>query len=401
MNFRVYMLAVAAFVVGTVELIIGGLLDQIATDLGITVSAAGQLITIFSVAFAISAPILMNVTARFERKKLYLFFLLVFLLSNLIVAFSSDYGALMAARALSAASGSLIIVLSVTIASKLVKPEYKGRAIGIIYMGVSGSLVLGVPIGMVIGHAYGWRAPFLFVALLTVVAMIAIFFSLQPVAPSPAAPLRAQFASLKNAKLVSGHLLAYFMLTGHLTLYAYLTPYLQATYQLSPEMTSVAYFLFGIAAVAGGGIGGWIADKWGTKRSILTVVASFACIMFILPFATHLPFYLFMAVVMMWSALSWALTPGQQSYLMQCAPDTADIQLSLSSSVLHMGIATGSVVGGIVIEKSAVTYNAWVGCSIVLIALAVAVYSLTRPFRGKAAAAHQASAGASAPLAES
>lgn len=96
-----------------------------------------------------------------------------------------------------------------------------------------------------------------------------------------------------------------------------------------------------------------------------------------------------------------ALTPGQQSYLMQCAPDTADIQLSLSSSVLHMGIATGSVVGGIVIEKSAVTYNAWVGCSIVLVALVVAVYSLTRPFHGKAAAAHQASAGASAPLAES
>ncbi|MBN3523234.1 MFS transporter [Paenibacillus apiarius] len=386
LDFRVYILALAAFVVGTVELIIGGILDQIASDLHISVSAAGQLITIFSIAFAVSAPILMNVTARFERKKLYLVFLFVFLISNLIVAFSSNYVTLLAARALSASSGSLLVVLSITIASKLVRPEYKGRAIGVIYMGISGSLVLGVPIGMLIGNAYGWRAPFLFVALLTAAAMGGIYAFLSKVPPSAVTSLRMQMSSLKNAKLVSGHLISYLMLTGHLTMYAYFTPYLQTTFQLSPGATSVVYFLFGLAAVSGGGLGGWLADKWGTSRSMLVIVSCFALAMFILPLAAQVSFYVFMAAVMLWSALSWALSPAQQSYLMQTAPETSDIQLSLNSSVLHLGIASGSVVGGIVIEQSSVAHNAWVGCIFVVLALGSAVYSLTRPALGKPAA---------------
>lgn len=378
LNFRVYILAVAAFVVGTVELIIGGILDQIAADLNISVSAAGQLITIFSIAFAISAPILMNLTAKFERKKLYIVFLFIFMFSNLIVAFSSNYATLLAARALSASSGSLLIVLSITIASKLVQPEYKGRAIGVIYMGISGSLVLGVPIGMVIGNAYGWQAPFLLVVGLTAIAILGIYAFLSKVPSSEVTTLRAQFASLKNAKLVSGHLISYLMLTGHLTLYAYLTPYLQETFQLSPGMTSIVYFLFGLAAVSGGGLGGLLADKWGTKRSILLIVSSFAVIMFVLPLTAQVSFYVFLFAMVVWSALSWALSPAQQSYLMQTAPDTADIQLSLNSSVLHLGIASGSVVGGLVIEQSSVANNAWVGCLFVLLALGSAVFSLTR-----------------------
>ncbi len=387
LNFRVYILAVAAFVVGTVELIIGGILDQIASDLNISVSAAGQLITIFSIAFAVSAPILMNLTAKFERKKLYIVFLFIFLISNLIVAFSSNYATLLAARALSASSGSLLVVLSITIASKLVQPEYKGRAIGVIYMGISGSLVLGVPIGMVIGNAYGWRAPFLLVVGLTAIAIIGIYAFLSKVPPSGVTTLRTQLASLKSAKLVSGHLISYLMLTGHLTLYAYLTPYLQKTFQLSPGMTSIVYFLFGLAAVSGGGLGGLLADKWGTKRSILLIVSSFAVIMFVLPLTAQVSFYVFLIAMVIWSALSWALSPAQQSYLMQSAPDTADIQLSLNSSVLHLGIASGSVVGGLVIEQSSVANNAWVGCLFVLLALGSAMFSLTRSSQVKATTA--------------
>lgn len=231
---------------------------------------------------------------------------------------------------------------------------------------------------MVIGNAYGWRAPFLLVVGLTAIAILGIYAFLSKVPPSEVTTLRAQFASLKNAKLVSGHLISYLMLTGHLTLYAYLTPYLQETFQLSPGMTSIVYFLFGLAAVSGGGLGGLMADKWGTKRSILLIVSSFAVIMFVLPLTAQVSFYVFLIAMVIWSALSWALSPAQQSYLMQTAPDTADIQLSLNSSVLHLGIASGSVVGGLVIEQSSVANNAWVGCLFVLLALGSAMFSLTR-----------------------
>lgn len=174
MNLRVLLLVAVAFVVGTVELIVGGVLDLITVDLHISVSAAGQFITAFSMAFALSAPILMNLTAKLERKTLYLISLGAFLLSNLMIAFSSSYHLILFARVLSAMSGAIIIVLSITLAPRLASPSHKGRALGIIYMGISGSLVLGVPIGMLIGNAYGWRAPFLLIAGMSALAILGI-----------------------------------------------------------------------------------------------------------------------------------------------------------------------------------------------------------------------------------
>ncbi|MFM9281271.1 MFS transporter [Paenibacillus jiagnxiensis] len=378
MNFRIILMAAVAFVVGTVELIVGGILELIATDLHISVSAAGQFITVYSIAFALSAPILMNLTAKMERKTLYLSSLGVFLLSNVLVALSSSYALILSARALSAMSGAVIIVLSITLASRLVPPSYSGRAIGIIYMGISGSLVLGVPIGMTIGDAYGWRAPFLLIAGMSALAIvgISVFFHKSP--PEKAVPLRKQLALLKNGKIVSGQLISFLLLMGHLTLYAYLAPYVQSLFPVSPGILSLVYFLFGIAAVAGGGLGGWISDRWSTRQALIVITACFACSMFMLPLAAKVSFSMFLAVVMVWSALSWAISPAQQMYLIQTAPEEADVQLSLNSSIMHLGIACGSLIGGVIIETSSVANNFWVGGLLALAALGCAVFSLTR-----------------------
>ena len=165
LNFRVYILAIAAFVVGTVELIIGGTLDLVANDLGVSISAAGQLITIFSVVFALSGPVLLALTGKFERKTLYVGALSIFLIGNIISACSVNYGMLMFSRVICAASGSLIIALSVTLASSVVEPHFRARAIGIIFMGISGSLVLGVPLDLYsemhtdgVHHLYSFRS---------------------------------------------------------------------------------------------------------------------------------------------------------------------------------------------------------------------------------------------------
>jgi MFS transporter, DHA1 family, purine base/nucleoside efflux pump len=378
MNFKVYILAIAAFIVGTVELIIGGILDTIAEDLGVSVSSAGQLITVFSIVFAIAAPILLTLTAKIERKRLYMWSLFVFLLGNILAAISSTYMTLMAARVLSAASGSLLIVLSITIASSIVLPAYRARAIGIIFMGISGSLVLGVPLGLVLSNAFDWRAPFFLIAGLTIVAMIGIYFLLDKIeAKSKQIPLRQQLATLKDTKIISAHLISILMLTGHLTLYAYFTPFLKDVVNLDSTWVTLTYFIFGIAAVIGGGFGGWMADTLGSKKSILFIILAFTTAIFVLPLTTFsLP--IFFAVMILWSSLSWAISPAQQNYLIQSAPESAEIQQSLNASCMHIGIALGSSVGAIVIERSSVYYNAWVGGLFVIAALGCAVYSFTR-----------------------
>ncbi|WP_289135031.1 MFS transporter [uncultured Brevibacillus sp.] len=388
MNPRVFILAIATFVVGTVELIIGGTLDLIAQDLQVSISSAGQLITIFSLAFSISAPLLLHLTRRIERKPLYLYALAVFFLSNVLAALSPTYTVLMVARILSAASSALLVVLSISIAASIVEPAYRGRAIGIIFMGISGSLVLGVPVGLALGNAFGWRAPFWLIAALSILSMMFLLYFLPKVKTPEPVPLREQFAILKNGKIISALLVSLFMLTGHLTLYAYFTPYLKTTMGVDASMLSLIYFVFGLAAVAGGGAGGWFSDKWGAKKAILWIVPLFALVMSVLPFFTSsLP--VFLVIMVIWSALSWAISPAQQNYLIYSSPAAPDLPLGLNTSALHLGIAFGSMAGGMVVEQASVTYTPWVGALFVLVSFGCAIFSITRPLKHEAAETKQ------------
>lgn len=376
MNFKIYILAIACFVTGMVELIVGGMLDLVSSDLHISVSTAGQLITLYSVVFAVSGPVLLAAASRVERKLLYQCALLVFIAGNVLSVVSPNFTMMVIARILSAASAALITVLSITMASQMAEPAYRARAIGVIFMGVSGSLVLGVPVGMMLGNAFGWRAPFVMISILAVISFIAVQIFITKTPPSETVPLRRQLASLKNGKIIFGQLITILMLTGHLTLYAYLTPFLQETLHLSPSMLSLFYFIFGIAAVLGGGAGGWVTDRFGPEKSILTIVSVFAVAMVLMPVST-VSVYVCLFVMIVWSMLSWSISPSMQSYLIKAAPESPDIQQSLNSSASHIGIALGSAIGGMVIEGSSVYYNAWVGVIFVLLALGSAVLSIT------------------------
>lgn len=378
MNKKVYVLAIAAFVVGTVELILGGILDLIATDLHLSYAKAGYLISIFSLVYAISAPILLNVTARFERKKVYLCTLVVFLISNLISAFSVNFYMLMAGRALGAATGSLIFVLSLTLAARIVEPQYKGRAVGIITMGGSASLILGVPLGIFVGNMAGWREVFIFIAILTALVIVAISIAMDRVQPIPVVPLKKQLSALWNPRMLAIHATTLLVLAGHLTLYAYFTPFLQATIGASSTMVTFIYVMFGIAAVAGGGIGGLLSDRLHPAKAIIIVLVPFIITMALIPVSVGLPLIAFLLLLSVWSALSWTVTPVQNSLIIKTSPETADTLISTNSGIAHAGIALGTYIGGMVIDHSAIQYTGWVGSILILLGLVTAIYAITR-----------------------
>ncbi|HLU76576.1 MAG TPA: MFS transporter, partial [Burkholderiales bacterium] len=159
MDKRIYLLTSIAFVVGMVELIIGGILDLVALDLGVSIGHAGLLITAFALVFAVSGPLLLLLVGQADRKRVTLAALLVFIAGNFVAVASTTYGTLMLSRIVTAASGALLTVLALAMAAHISRPENRGRAIGLVIMGISGSLVLGLPIGVSMGHAYGWRSP--------------------------------------------------------------------------------------------------------------------------------------------------------------------------------------------------------------------------------------------------
>src|SRR5690625_2851228 len=296
MDKLVYLLMIVSFIIGMVELIIGGILDLVATDLGVSLGQARLLITVFSLVFAIAAPILLVLTAKMERKKLALLALFVFLIGNLLAVISPNYSILLIARIVSAMSGSLLTVLCITIASSIVAQKYVGRSIGIVVMGISGSLVFGVPIGLMLGNSFGWRAPFLLITALTLILIVGIYFFMEKIEPQPSIPLMQQLATLKNNKILFAQATTFFFLAGHMVLYAYFTPFLKTTLGLDGTWVSIVYLIFGVAAVTGGGVGGLLADRFGAKPTIIFVTTVFALSLFVIPYVTF-AFPLFLLVM--------------------------------------------------------------------------------------------------------
>lgn len=372
---RIYLLTAIAFVVGLVELIIGGILDLVARDLDVSVGQAGLLITVFALVFGLSGPVLLFLAGQADRKRVTVVALLVFIVGNAIAVFSTTYGALMLSRIVSAASGALLTVLSLALASHISQPAYRGRAIGLVVMGISGSLVIGLPIGVIMGHAYGWRTPFILVAILAalLIAGVSAFFGSVPMRPP--APLNRQLHALRDRKVLFGQLTTFFFLAGHFTLYGYLTPFVIFTMAFGGSLVTLVYFVYGAAAVTGGGLAGVSADKFGARRTLLTVISLLCICLLIIPSTTATP-ALFWVVLVVWGVLSWAITPPIQSHLVQLSPETADIQQGLNTTFLHLGIAFGTSIGSVVIDRFSVEYNSVVGAALVTLALGAAWVSL-------------------------
>ena len=375
MDKRVYLLTTVSFVVGMVELIIGGILDLVANDLNVTIGHAGLLITIFSLTFAIAAPILLIFTEKVERKKLMLVSLFIFLLSNVLAIISINFFMLFTSRILSALSGSLLSVLCMTIAPTIVSKNHTGKAIGLVIMGTSASIVLGLPIGLSLGNLFGWRAPFMLIALLTLLSMLGVQKFLGHINAQPAVSIMTQIRTLKNRKILFAQLTMFFYLTGHLTVYAFLTPFVKDILGLSSTWTMIVYFIFGIAAVTGGGLGGNLSDKFRAKHIMISVISIFAITLFILPLSPKwLP--LFFILLIIWGMMSWSITPALQTYLIKITPETSAIQQSINNSALHFGIAFGSFIGSIIVERSGVIYTPIAGGIFLLIALLAATISI-------------------------
>lgn len=378
MDKRVYMLTIIAFVVGMSELIVSGILDLIAAGLDIRISTAGLLITVFAVFYGISAPILLVIFAKVDRKKLILVSLIIFFLGNVLAIFSINFAMLLIARIISAVSGSVATVLSINLASRIVEPAYRGRAIGLVVMGISASLVFGLPIGVFLGNIFNWRTPFIAIALFAILLFVLTYRMVGNIKPTQVVTLREQIFTLKNARILFAHLTTFFFLAGHLTLNGYLTPYAKEMLNFDGMMISIMYLIFGIAAVSGSGFAGISADRFGVRKTLVTVIVVLALSLFLIPYTTNLHI-VFWVVLVVWGVVSWGITPPVQSHLFTIATETSDIQQSLNNAALHLGIAFGTLFGGFVIERSSLEALPHFGLVFVVLAFIAAMITTRVP----------------------
>ncbi|WP_180953683.1 MFS transporter [Bacillus sp. T33-2] len=166
-----------------------------------------------------------------------------------------------------------MIVVSLATAANIVSDNLRGRALGIIFMGI----VLGVPLGTLIGNNFGWRMTFLLVAVLALVSIIGIMKFLPKVPTDRTVSLQKQFAALRGKTVISLHGISILMYTGQFTLYTYLIPFLHETMGLAKRLNSIILIFFGVAGVFGGWLGGWSTDKFGSVRTILVSLLLVVC----------------------------------------------------------------------------------------------------------------------------
>lgn len=369
----IYVLALAVFLIGTIEYIITGVIEMIATDLKVSTSEAGLLVTVFALAAAMIAPILIALTINIDRKKLLMTTLGVFIVSNGLMLVDIAYETLLWIRIIQGASGGITTVVAMAIATRLVEHEKRGNAIGIILMGLSSSLVLGVPIGTFFSEMFGWRVLFILIGVLSVLPLVIIYNKVPAIKEEETVTLGMQLSMLKSSTVLTALVITLLYVGGYSTLFTYITPFLQATSSLSITEISGVLFLAGICSFVGSRVGGQLADAKGSKFTI--------CLGLLLQGATLLLFalagvnlYVLILVLMIFMLATWSISPAQQLYLVTLAPRNPDIALSVNTSFIQFGFALGSGLGGLVISRTSVLYLNWLGFAAVGIALLLAIF---------------------------
>ncbi|GIO33430.1 MULTISPECIES: MFS transporter [Paenibacillus] len=375
-KWKIYILAIASFLVGTSEFVIAGILDMLAKDVGVSVAAAGQLITVYSLAYAIGTPILIALTARMDRKKLMLSALGLFFIGNLITITSSGYGMLMGARIILAISTGVFMVVALTVAAKIAHPGKQGGSIATVLLGFNLALILGVPLGRLIAGSYDWKIIFTGVGVLSLIAMIVLLLAIPKSEGEAPVPIRKQLALFKSPRISVALSISFFWIFGYTILYTYITPFLLTITGMSERMVSIGLFAFGLASLLGSQVGGYGADKWGIPRTMIGGLLFHSGILFLLTAFSHSSM-LVLPLLMLWSFFAWSTGPVQQVYLIGMAPQASGIILSLNNSIVQLGMAAGAVIGGIIVDSISLTAAGWLGGIGVALGIIPAVFSLT------------------------
>ncbi|EKD5500803.1 MFS transporter, partial [Pseudomonas aeruginosa] len=259
----------------------------------------------------------------------------------------------------------------------------RGRAIGLVFAGIVASLVLGVPLGTLIGEFWGWRSLFLLLAGVALLGLPLLLRLLPAIPGAPGIAPAEQLRALARGRVPFAHLASLLQMTGQFTVYTYIVPFLVGSMALDKPTISLVLLVYGGGGILGALLGGRAADRWPGPATFVAFLLLHALALVLLPFATGgLP--LLLGAVVFWCVFNMAPGPAIQKYLVELSPDTAAIQISLNTSAIQLGVALGTFIGAILVDQVAVRALPWWGAALILGAAACGWLSAQRPAAGTA-----------------
>jgi len=377
MPFALYALTAGAFGIGVTEFVIMGLLLEVSADLGVTIAAAGLLISGYALGVVVGAPLLTALTARWPRKGVLIGLMVIFILGNAAAAIAPSYGLLMAARVLTAFAHGTFFGVGSVVATGLVAPERRASAIAIMFTGLTVANILGVPFGTWLGQHYGWRATFWAVTAIGIAALAVLALLVPKDKSAPEAfDWRSDLRAMLRRPVLLGLLTTVLGYAGVFAVFTYIAPALTGITGLPASAVSPVLLVFGGGLILGNLLGGKLADRH-LNRTVLGSMLALAVVLGLMGFALHNTVAAVVFVGLLGAAGFATVAPLQMWVLQKAEGAGQSLASSLNIAAFNLGNALGAWIGGIVIEHGpGLGAVAPISALLPLAAVAVAAYAM-------------------------
>lgn len=373
---RVVLLAIAAFVFNTTEFVPVGLLSDIAADFSMPTADVGIMLTIYAWVVALLSLPLMLLTRNIERRLLLGVLFLIFIVSHILSTVAWDFRSLMVSRVGIALSHAVFWSITASLAIRVAPAGKKTQALSMLATGTALAMVLGVPIGRVVGQYLGWRTTFGAIGLSALVLMIMLVRILPRLPSEHTGSLSSVPMLFRRPALVSMYLLVTLVVTAHYTAYSYIEPFMQNVAHSSGNFTTLLLLLFGSAGIVGSVLFSTLGNKFPSGLLIAAIALITLC-MGLLIFAAVRPAAI-STLCVIWGMAMMMIGLGMQVRVLSLAPDATDVAMSLMSGIYNIGIGAGALLGNQVSQHLSMAEVGNVGGMIGLVALLWCVYIFRR-----------------------
>ncbi|MFD9973372.1 MFS transporter [Streptomyces sp. NPDC059017] len=365
-------LAVSAFGIGTTEFVMMGLLPNVAEDLGTSVPTAGQLVSAYAIGVVIGAPLLTALGSRVPRRRMLLLLMALFTVGNLASALAPGFGTLVAGRVLAGLPHGAFFGVGAVVAARLVAPGRQARAVATMFLGLTVANIVGVPAATLLGQHLGWRATFLVVTAIGLVAMAALARLVPQLPVESHQGIARELRALGNRQVILGLLTAVLGFAGVFAVYSYLASMTTEVMGLGETSVTLVLALFGIGMTLGALAAGPLTDR-ALRPTLYGSLAALALVLVAFRLTAHIPWLALVTVVVL-GAVGFMTTTPLQMLVMNKAQDAPTLASASNHSAFNLANAGGAWLGGAAVAAGwGWTSPALVGAALTVVGLATAV----------------------------
>lgn len=373
------------FIVGMGAFVVVGIVSPIAQGLQVPQADVAVVFTTYAFAYALLSPIAATITGRVPRRIVLTAALAIFCLGTIGSALSPNLALLAASRVVVALGGAMFTPLAAGVAVAVSAPERRGKALATVFNGLTLAQVAGTPVGAWLSYHFGWEAAFWAVAVLAAIGATVLILTVPRDVSFQASSMSAIADVLKSGRIMFAIAFTATFITALTIVFTFFGPLTEASVGANPEVRTFYLVLYGLGAVIGNHIGGYLTDRIGGRNTLVILCVAQACIMPVFSVIPLAP-VAFAVLVGLWSAFAWSFMAPQQSRLVQIAPNAISLALALNAAMIYVGIALGSALSSRILEWQGLASLGIAGAIGAAVALAHLLAS-ARPARATASPA--------------